>query len=114
MNEVVIRRRVAETTQKLVKGSTDPALTLKNFAEVLDALGDLMSEWTEEHKCCAEDLMALRSSEQTGWKEAAIAWEVRASIHEKFAKGKDALYSTRHADFEKHAEDARRKLTPNA
>ncbi len=69
---------------------------------------------TEEHKCCAEDLMALRSSEQTGWKEAAIAWEVCASIHEKFAKGKDALYSTRHADFEKHAEDARRKLTPNA
>lgn len=68
---------------------------------------------TEEHKCCAEDLMALRSSEQTGWKEAAIAWEVCASIHEKFAKGKDALYSTRHADFEKHAEDARRKLTPN-
>ena len=48
MNEVVIRRRVAETTQKLVKGSTDPALTLKNFAEVLAALGDLMSEWTGE------------------------------------------------------------------
>lgn len=69
---------------------------------------------TEEHKCYSEDLMKLRESEQSGWKEAAIAWEVCGSIHEKFAKGKDALYSTRHADFEKHAEDARRKLTPNA
>ena len=69
---------------------------------------------TEEHQCCTEDLMALRNNEQDGWKEAAIAWEVCASIHEKWAKGKDALYSTRHADFEKHADDARRKLLPNA
>jgi len=69
---------------------------------------------TEEHQCCAEDLISLSKSEQDGWKEAAIAWEVCASIHEKWAKGKDALYSTRHADFEKHADDARRKLPPNA
>jgi hypothetical protein len=33
------------------------------------------------------------------WLEAAIAWEVCASIHEKYAKGKDALYTTRHKDF---------------
>jgi len=63
---------------------------------------------TEEHKCCSEDLMKLRESEQSGWKEAAIAWEVCGSIHEAFAKKKDALYSTRHSDFERHAEDARR------
>ena len=44
---------------------------------------------------------------QEGWKEAAIAWEVCASLHEKWAKGKDALYSTRHADFVKHAAHAR-------
>ena len=69
---------------------------------------------TEEHQCCAEDLISLSKSEQDGWKEAAIAWEVCASIHEKWAKGKDTLYSTRHADFEKHADDARRKLPPNA
>ena len=67
---------------------------------------------TEEHQCCAEDLISLSKSEQDGWKEAAIAWEVCASIHEKWAKGKDTLYSTRHADFEKHADDARRKLPP--
>ena len=63
---------------------------------------------TEEHKFCSEDLMKLRESEQSGWKEAAIAWEVCRSIHEAFAKKKDALYSTRHSDFERHAEDARR------
>ena len=69
---------------------------------------------TEEHQCCSEDLMKLRKSEQEGWKEAAIAWEVCASIHNKWAKGKDALYSTRHEDFVKHADDARKKLTHNA
>ena len=69
---------------------------------------------TEEHQCCAEDLISLSKSEQDGWKEAAIAWEVCTSIHEKWAKGKDTLYSTRHADFEKHADDARRMMTPNA
>lgn len=68
---------------------------------------------TEEHQCCTEDLLEVRRSEQEGWKEAAIAWEVCASIHEKWAKKKDALYSTRHADFEKHAEHARQKLAPN-
>ena len=66
---------------------------------------------TEEHKCCSEDLMKLRESEQSGWKEAAIAWKVCGSIHEAFAKKKDALYSTRHSDFERHAEDARRMLS---
>jgi len=67
----------------------------------------------EEHQCCADNLMGLRKSEQEGWKEAAIAWEVCTSIHETWAKKKDALYSTRHADFERHAEDARRKLEPS-
>ena len=37
--------------------------------------------------------------------------EVCGSIHEAFAKKKDALYSTRHSDFERHAEDARRMLS---
>ena len=42
-----------------------------------------------------------------GWKEAAIAWEVCASIHRQWAKGKDALFTTRQGDFVKHANDAR-------
>lgn len=42
-----------------------------------------------------------------GWKEAAIAWEVCASVHLRYAKGKDALFKTRQADFLRHAEEAR-------
>jgi hypothetical protein len=44
-----------------------------------------------------------------GWKEAAKAWRVCASVHEAFAKGKDSLYTTRHADFERHTEKSMKK-----
>lgn len=50
---------------------------------------------------------ALQSQDREGWKEAAIAWEVCASIHRKWAKGRDALFNTRQADFTRHAEEAR-------
>ena len=50
--------------------------------------------------------------EREGWKEAAIAWAVCASIHERFAKpgsrGKDAFYTTRQGDFKRHHEAARK------
>jgi hypothetical protein len=49
------------------------------------------------------------SANANGWLEAAIAWEVCASIHKTFAKGKDALYTTHHGDFVKRADDSRRK-----
>ena len=49
------------------------------------------------------------AKETAGWLEAAIAWEVCASLHRKFCKGKDALFSTRQADYVRHAEDARKK-----
>ena len=42
-----------------------------------------------------------------GWKEAAISWEVCASIHREYARGKDPFFSTRQGDFVKHAQDAR-------
>lgn len=45
-----------------------------------------------------------------GWKEAAIAWEVCASIHREYGKGKDPFFSTRQGDFVKHANDARAML----
>jgi len=41
-----------------------------------------------------------------GWKEAAIAWRVCASIHREYAKGKDPLFKTRQADFVRHGNDA--------
>lgn len=42
-----------------------------------------------------------------GWLEASIAWEVCASLHRQYCKGKDALFTTRQSDFVKHAENAR-------
>jgi hypothetical protein len=55
------------------------------------------------------ELLAEPQGEPDGWLEAAVAWEVCASIHQTWAKGKDALFTTRHADFVRHADDARRK-----
>ena len=46
-----------------------------------------------------------------GWLEAAIAWEVCASLHRQYCKGKDALFTTRQSDFVKHAEDARARAS---
>ena len=43
-----------------------------------------------------------------GWLEAAIAWEVCASLHRQYCKGKDVLFTTRQSDFVKHAENARK------
>ena len=42
-----------------------------------------------------------------GWLEAAVAWEVCASLHRQYCKGKDALFTTRQSDFVKHAVNAR-------
>jgi len=57
----------------------------------------------------------VQSAVTDGWKEAAIAWNVCASIHREYAKGKDALFTTRQADFIRHHEAAREKaLRPAA
>ena len=45
MNEVVIKRELAEATQRIVK-SRDP--NMPAVANVLNALGDLLSAWTGE------------------------------------------------------------------
>lgn len=47
--------------------------------------------------------------EHDGYKEAAIAWAVCASIHREYAKGRDPLYTTRQADYMKAHEAARTK-----
>lgn len=44
-----------------------------------------------------------------GWKEAAIAWEVCASVHRAWGKGRDALFTTRQADYLRHAQMARER-----
>ena len=45
-----------------------------------------------------------------GWKEAAIAWAVCASIHREYCTGKDPFFTTRQADFVRHENDARAML----
>jgi hypothetical protein len=54
-----------------------------------------------------EHVRALLADDEHWAKEACIAWSVCASIHREYAKGKDALFTTRQADFVKHEEDAR-------
>lgn len=44
---------------------------------------------------------------ERGWLEAAIAWEVCASVHLQWAKGKDAVFTTRQGDYVRHGNDAR-------
>lgn len=48
--------------------------------------------------------------ELQGWEEAAIAWEVCASVHRQWARGKDALFKTRQEEFIRHAEGARQTV----
>jgi hypothetical protein len=52
----------------------------------------------------------MTEQELEGWKEAAIAWSVCASIHREYCKGRDPLFKTRQSDFTKHENDARAKL----
>lgn len=58
----------------------------------------------------AMDYAQPAPSVPNGWKEAAIAWEVCASIHREYGKGKDPFFNTRQGDFVKHANDARAML----
>lgn len=48
--------------------------------------------------------------ESEGWKEAAIAWTVCASLHRHYCKGRDPFFKTRQKDFVRHENNARAKL----
>ena len=71
--------------------------------------GNALTIFHGEAAALLRELLAEPQGEPDGWLEAAVAWEVCASIHQTWAKGKDALFTTRHADFVRHADDARRK-----
>lgn len=59
------------------------------------------------HAALALAQPAVSAEALEGWKEAAIAWEVCASIHRDMVGPKrDALYTTRQADFVRDAEKA--------
>lgn len=52
-------------------------------------------------------MSSRRKASANPWLEAAVAWEVCASIHREFAKGKDALFTRRQQDFVEHAAECR-------
>ena len=52
----------------------------------------------------------LEDASKAGWREAAIAWRVCGSIHLQYARGKDALFTTRQADYQRHYDTALGKL----
>jgi hypothetical protein len=87
----------------------------RSFSESEDTWHDIpMYAGVNPSRCIsslAHSAVTFSKTEQSGdgWLEATIAWEVCASIHEKFAKGKDALYKKRHADFVKHVDACRAK-----
>jgi hypothetical protein len=45
-----------------------------------------------------------------GWKEAALAWEICASIHREYAQGQDAKFKAQQADFLQRAAEAKARM----
>ena len=46
-----------------------------------------------------------------GWRRAALAWEVCASLHLSFCKKTDPFFQTRQTGLAKRAKDARQKVS---
>ena len=87
---------VAEALQRLIEKNT-----VSGLGSSEDAL--LVARYRQHLLACAPSVL-------NGWKEAAIAWEVCASIHREYGKDKDPFFNTRQGDFVKHANDARAML----
>jgi len=50
------------------------------------------------------------NSLEDAWSEATIAWSVCASIHRRYARGRDPFFKTRQGDYVKHENAARAAL----
>ena len=105
--------RLGKSMEKPYRSHTEIARTLLTALQWV-MLGD---EATPDPDAMAEIMKALAETEarfrplvEAGWKEATIAWSVCASIHREYGKRRDALYTTRQADFLKHETDARAAL----
>jgi hypothetical protein len=115
-HNVVAQRQLPQHAKLYLAPSTSTAIAamaIKQAAELArESLGGRAGEML------ASEILALSPADAEaelealtkGWKEAAIAWEVCASIHREYAKGKDALFATRQADYARHANEARRVL----
>lgn len=55
-----------------------------------------------------------RATSDTPWLEAAVAWEVCASSHARFAQGRDPFFNTKQADYRKHADECRERHAKEA
>jgi len=82
--------------------------TIKRVLDVQDADCEALGLTAASMAVARADGLPSRSPLMHGWKEAAIAWNVCASLHERFAKGKDALFTTRQADYKRHAAAAKK------
>lgn len=102
-----------------------PGLTVGMMRNHMEDCGwkDCWPDWvTESHadahltKAGAQlwlrHLFWLEDQESSPWLECALAWEVCASIHQTFAKGKDAMFTTRQANFVRHAAKSRARAKP--
>ena len=74
---------------------------------------DAVRHWIQEANRVAPllvELDRLKKESTAARMEAAIAWEVCASVHRTYGKGRDALFTTRQDDYVRAAEKAREKL----
>ena len=84
-------------------------LNYKNFGRMVeDEVRKQMTAEAIHMQMAAMSGIGSNNNNDNGWLEAAIAWEVCASLHRQYCEGKDDLFTTRQSDFVKHAENARR------
>jgi hypothetical protein len=86
---------------------------MTHTAAVLDRLRNEQQLAVNDDKLVLAKSFGLAIEEiATAWEEATRAWAVCASIHREYAKGKDAVFKTRQADFTRHEAQARARITP--
>jgi hypothetical protein len=90
---------------------TEP--TVAELSAELIRMADELALWPREQeklRLAAQRLAEMSKAHVKALEEATIAWSCCASLHREFAKGKDALYTRRQADFVRHEESARASL----
>ena len=114
-----VRKAWARFSNAVVSGDAAPYPGMSEAFEQHFSQSFTDREWRAESATWAAAWKAAKRHEAQeqpapsvpdGWKEAAISWEVCASIHREYARGKDPFFKKRQEDFVKHANDARTML----